>query len=89
MHYHKRNPLLRTRPQVRYTCLRDTKENLVASVREFPTCNYVALVSTPLLCKHPAFAPQVRSARARGARRSGPKARGRACWAARTRDAPA
>ncbi|KIY99234.1 hypothetical protein MNEG_8726 [Monoraphidium neglectum] len=29
--------------EVRYTCLRDSKENLIASVREFPTCNYVVL----------------------------------------------
>lgn len=45
--------------QVRYTCSRDAKENVVLSVREFPSCNYVLVVSTPFLCKHPAFAPPV------------------------------
>lgn len=45
--------------QVRYTCARDVKENVVLSVREFPTCNYVVVVSTPFLCKHPAFTPPV------------------------------
>ncbi|KAF8058885.1 zinc finger CCCH domain-containing protein 67 [Scenedesmus sp. PABB004] len=44
--------------EVRYTCARDARENVVLSVREFPTCNYVVLVSTPFLCKHPAFVPQ-------------------------------
>lgn len=43
--------------EVRYTCARDTKENVVVSVKEFPTCNYVVVVSTPFLCKHPAFLP--------------------------------
>eukprot|EP00878_Enallax_costatus_P005298 GHUV01005565.1.p1 GENE.GHUV01005565.1~~GHUV01005565.1.p1 ORF type:complete len:415 (+),score=129.13 GHUV01005565.1:253-1497(+) len=43
--------------EVRYTCVRDAKENIVLSVREFPTCNYVVVVSTPFLCKHPAFTP--------------------------------
>jgi hypothetical protein len=48
--------------EVRYTCLRDTKENLIVSVREFPTCNYVVLVTTPLLCQHAAFKPPVSTA---------------------------
>ncbi|GBF95116.1 hypothetical protein Rsub_07700 [Raphidocelis subcapitata] len=43
--------------EVRYTCLRGLRDNAVASVREFPTCNYVVVVSTPLLCGHPAFKP--------------------------------
>jgi len=50
--------------QVRYTCARDVKENVVLSVREFPTCNYVVVVSTPFLCKHPAFTPPVSAATA-------------------------
>jgi hypothetical protein len=57
---HSPYPRLRRCDQVRYTCLRDSKENLIASVREFPTCNYVVLVSTPLLCQHPAFRPKAR-----------------------------
>jgi hypothetical protein len=47
-------------PQVRYTCTRGSKDNVVLSVREFPTCNYVVVVSTPFLCKHPFFQPPVR-----------------------------
>jgi len=39
--------------------MRDTKDNIIVSVREFPTCNYVILVSTPLLCQHPVFKPPV------------------------------
>lgn len=31
----------------------------MVSVREFPSCNYVLVVSTPFLCKHPAFVPPV------------------------------
>lgn len=31
----------------------------MVSVKEFPTCNYVVVVSTPFLCKHPAFLPTV------------------------------
>lgn len=46
---------------MRYTCLRDVRENLIVSVREFPTCNYVVLVSTPLLCQHATFKPPVRT----------------------------
>jgi hypothetical protein len=46
--------------QVRYTCTRGSKDNVVLSVREFPTCNYVVVVSTPFLCKHPFFQPPVR-----------------------------
>jgi hypothetical protein len=53
--------------QVRYTCARDTKENVVVSVKEFPTCNYVVVVSTPFLCKHPAFLPPVSAVAASGA----------------------
>lgn len=45
--------------QVRYTCARDVKENAVLSVKEFPSCNYVVVISTPFLCKHPAFVPVV------------------------------
>lgn len=36
------------------------RENVVVSVREFPSCHYVAVVATPLLCGHPAFVPPVR-----------------------------
>jgi hypothetical protein len=50
---------------VRYTCARDVKENVVVSVKEFPSCNYIVVVSTPFLCKHPAFAPAVSAARLR------------------------
>lgn len=32
-------------------------DTVVLSVREFPTCNYVVVMSSPLLCKHPDFAP--------------------------------
>lgn len=45
--------------EVRYTCLRDTHQNMVLSVREFPTCNYVVVVATPFVCKHPQFTPPV------------------------------
>ena len=55
-----RQPIPVLRLQVRYTCARDVKENVVMSVREFPTCNYVVVVSTPFLCKHPSFMPPVR-----------------------------
>ncbi|KAF6253222.1 hypothetical protein COO60DRAFT_1703903 [Scenedesmus sp. NREL 46B-D3] len=43
--------------EVRYTCTRGSQDNVVLSVREFPTCNYVLVVSTPFLCKHPSFEP--------------------------------
>uniref|UniRef100_A0A383VW83 MRH domain-containing protein n=1 Tax=Tetradesmus obliquus TaxID=3088 RepID=A0A383VW83_TETOB len=43
--------------EVRYTCTRGSQDNVVLSVREFPTCNYVVVVSTPFLCKHPSFEP--------------------------------
>lgn len=48
--------------EVRFTCLRNAADNMIASVKEFPTCNYIITVSTPLLCKHPEFQLQVRKA---------------------------
>ncbi|KXZ45720.1 hypothetical protein GPECTOR_51g706 [Gonium pectorale] len=43
--------------EVRFTCMPDTSENAIVSIREFPTCNYVMTVSTPFLCNHPDFKP--------------------------------
>ncbi|KAG2498656.1 hypothetical protein HYH03_003402 [Edaphochlamys debaryana] len=43
--------------EVRFTCMPDTPDNTIMSIKEFPTCNYVFVVSTPFLCKHPAFKP--------------------------------
>lgn len=45
--------------QVRFTCMRDVSDNVIVSVKEFPTCNYVFTVATPFLCNHPEFKPQV------------------------------
>ncbi|GFR42283.1 hypothetical protein Agub_g3181 [Astrephomene gubernaculifera] len=44
--------------EVRFTCLPGTSDNAIVSVKEFPTCNYVFVVSTPFLCKHPEFKPE-------------------------------
>eukprot|EP00983_Pelagomonas_calceolata_P108796 1159496-Pelagomonas_calceolata.AAC.1 len=44
--------------QVRFTCMKDVKDSIIFSVNEFPTCNYVFVVATPFLCKHPEFKPQ-------------------------------
>lgn len=44
--------------EVRFACGTSTRENVITSVKEFPTCNYVVTVSSPLLCKHHAFKPQ-------------------------------
>ena len=33
--------------------------SIIFSVKEFPTCNYVYVVATPFMCKHPKFKPQV------------------------------
>jgi hypothetical protein len=35
------------------------RDNVILSVREFPSCHYILTVSTPLLCGHPAFRPPV------------------------------
>eukprot|EP00198_Chlamydomonas_reinhardtii_P007020 XP_001696356.1 predicted protein [Chlamydomonas reinhardtii] len=43
--------------EVRFTCLPDTTDNVLVSIKEFPTCNYVFVVTTPFLCKHPLFKP--------------------------------
>ena len=40
--------------EVRYVCAEDGKESL-ASVKEASTCQYLVVVSTPLLCEHAAF----------------------------------
>lgn len=45
--------------QVRFTCMRDVNDNMLVSVKEFPTCNYIFTVATPFLCKHPEFKPSV------------------------------
>ena len=68
----------RGRMQVRYTCMRGQKENVIASVREFPTCRYVIMVSTPFLCDHPAFKPEVGPWR--GQRRCATCSCGAATW---------
>jgi hypothetical protein len=39
--------------------MRDVTDNIIVSVKEFPTCNYVFTVATPFLCKHPEFKPPV------------------------------
>uniref|UniRef100_A0A7S3VMM3 MRH domain-containing protein n=1 Tax=Dunaliella tertiolecta TaxID=3047 RepID=A0A7S3VMM3_DUNTE len=44
--------------EVRFTCMKDVKDSIIFSVNEFPTCNYVFVVATPFLCKHPEFKPQ-------------------------------
>lgn len=44
----------------------DTPDNTIVSVKEFPTCHYVFVVSTPFLCKHPAFRPPVSTREATG-----------------------
>mmetsp|Transcript_31818 Transcript_31818/g.70690 ORF Transcript_31818/g.70690 Transcript_31818/m.70690 type:complete len:390 (-) Transcript_31818:180-1349(-) len=41
--------------EVRFTCMRDIRDNTIVSVKEFPTCNYVFTVATPFLCNHPEF----------------------------------
>jgi hypothetical protein len=47
--------------QVRFTCRADAKDDMVMSVKEFPTCNYVVMVSALNLCNHAAFKPRVRA----------------------------
>jgi hypothetical protein len=42
--------------------MRDVTDNIIVSVKEFPTCNYVFTVATPFLCKHPEFKPPVSGA---------------------------
>ena len=41
---------MRALPQVRFTCAPEVRDNLLLSVRAFPTCNYVVMVGTQLLC---------------------------------------
>ncbi|KAJ9504962.1 hypothetical protein QJQ45_021453 [Haematococcus lacustris] len=50
--------------EVRFTCLLDAHDNMIISVKEFPTCNYIYTVATPFLCKHPRFKPPAEVVRA-------------------------
>ncbi|KAL6765469.1 hypothetical protein V8C86DRAFT_2459875 [Haematococcus lacustris] len=50
--------------EVRFTCLQDAHDNMIISVKEFPTCNYIYTVATPFLCKHPRFKPPAEVVRA-------------------------
>jgi hypothetical protein len=49
---------------VRFACGTSSRENVITAVKEFPACNYVLTVASPLLCKHPAFRPQPERVRA-------------------------
>lgn len=40
-----------------FTCLTGVQQNALLSVKEFPTCNYRAVIHATLLCKHPDFVP--------------------------------
>ncbi len=57
-------------------CVKDVRDNVILSVREFPTCNYIFTVSTTFLCKHPQFKPPVSRNDRRVARHAG-RCRGR------------
>jgi len=46
---------VRRSAELRYACLAGSEKADILSVRELHSCNYQVVVTTPLLCQHPAF----------------------------------
>ncbi|GLI62889.1 hypothetical protein VaNZ11_005638 [Volvox africanus] len=43
--------------EVRFTCMPGINDNVIVSMNEFPTCNYVFVINAPLLCTLTDFSP--------------------------------
>eukprot|EP00027_Filamoeba_sp_ATCC50430_P007998 CAMPEP_0168548054 /NCGR_PEP_ID=MMETSP0413-20121227/4360_1 /TAXON_ID=136452 /ORGANISM="Filamoeba nolandi, Strain NC-AS-23-1" /LENGTH=277 /DNA_ID=CAMNT_0008578339 /DNA_START=156 /DNA_END=989 /DNA_ORIENTATION=+ len=44
--------------EVRYYCANDKTTSSIIDIKEPFSCNYIMMISTPLLCKHPSYKPK-------------------------------